>query len=51
MPDGYVHIGPMLYICHCYCITGHSLGALMYLKPKTLNNVLSAVGCPDVSKT
>ena len=32
----------MCYICKCYCIAGHSLkslGALMYLKPKTLNNV------------
>ena len=32
----------MWYIFHCYCITGHtlkSLGALMYLKPKTLNNI------------
>ena len=40
MPDCYVHI--MWYICHCYCIVGHSLkssGALMYLKPKTLNKV------------
>ena len=27
----YVH---MWYICYCYCIAGHSLGALMYLKLK-----------------
>ena len=38
----------MWYICHCYCIAGHSLkslGALMYLKPKTLNTV----GCQNSS--
>ena len=29
----------IVYIYHCYCIVGHSLGALMYLKPKTLSNV------------
>ena len=34
--DCYVHIW---YICYCYCIAGHSLGALMHLKTKTLRNV------------
>ena len=31
----------MWYIRYCYCIAGHSLplGALMYLKTKTLQNV------------
>ena len=29
--DCYVH---MWCICFCYCIAGHSLGALMYLKLK-----------------
>ena len=29
--DCYVHIW---YICYCYCIAGHSLGALVYLKTK-----------------
>ena len=32
----YVH---MWYICYYYCIAGHSLGALMHLKTKTLNDV------------
>ena len=30
--DYYVY---MWYICYWYCITGHSLGALIYLKTKT----------------
>ena len=29
----------MWYICYSYIIAGHSLGALMYLKTKTLQNV------------
>ena len=29
----------MWYICYCYIIAGRSLGALMYLKNKTLQNV------------
>ena len=29
----------MWYICYCYIIAGLSLGALMYLKNKTLQNV------------
>ena len=33
--DFFVHMWYM-YICYCYCIAGHSLGALMYLKTKTL---------------
>ena len=32
--DSYVHIW---YICYCYCIAGHSLGTLMYLKTRKLN--------------
>ena len=32
--DCCVHIW---YICYCWCIAGHSLDALMYLKTKTLN--------------
>ena len=27
----------MWYIFYCYCIAGHSLGALMYLKTKIIN--------------
>ena len=38
--DCYVH---MWYICYCYCIAGHLLVALMYLKTKTLNNVIILV--------
>ena len=34
--DCYVH---MWYISYCCCIVGHSLGALMYLKTKTLWNI------------
>ena len=29
----------MCYICYCYIIAGRLLGALMYLKTKTLQNV------------
>ena len=29
----------MWYICYCYTFAGHSLGALMHLKTKTLQNV------------
>ena len=35
IPDCYEN---MWYICYCYCIAGHSLGALLYLKAKTLNS-------------
>ena len=33
--DCYVHTW---YICYCYYIAGHSLGARMYLKTKTLKD-------------
>ena len=33
----------MWYIGYCYCISGHSLGALMYLKTKTLNSGIISV--------
>ena len=38
--DCYVH---MWYICYCYCIAGHSLVALVYLKTKTLNSDIISV--------
>ena len=36
--DCYVHIW---CICYCFCIAGHSLGALVYLKTKLSNLSLS----------
>ena len=31
------------YICYCYCIAGHSLGALVYLKTKLKSDIISVV--------
>ena len=33
----------MCYICYCYCIAGHSLGTLVYLKTKTLKSGIISV--------
>ena len=38
--DCYVHIW---CICYCFCIGGHSLGALVYLKTKLNSGIISVV--------
>ena len=36
--DWYVDMWYICYYMYCYCIARQSLGTLMYLKTKTLNN-------------